>query len=91
MDYTARDALAAGFDGVILIVREEIQDELLEHIGSAWPADLPVVPVIQGASPARHRRSSRRALHRRALRSRQRRRPLRREGDGDTGRPAPQG
>ncbi|MGO8721385.1 MAG: NTP transferase domain-containing protein, partial [Acidimicrobiales bacterium] len=28
MDYTARDALAAGFDGVILIVREEIQDEL---------------------------------------------------------------
>ena len=49
MDYTARDALAAGFDGVILIVREEIQGELLDHIGSRWPADLPVEPVVQGA------------------------------------------
>ncbi|MGO9962816.1 MAG: NTP transferase domain-containing protein [Acidimicrobiales bacterium] len=48
MDYTARDALAAGFGGVILIVREEIQSELLEHVGSFWPADLPVVPVVQG-------------------------------------------
>jgi len=48
MDYTARDALAAGFDGVILIVREEIQDELLSHVRSSWPADLPVVPVVQG-------------------------------------------
>jgi hypothetical protein len=49
MDYTARDALAAGFGGVILIVREEIQSELLEHIRSYWPADLAVVPVVQGA------------------------------------------
>ncbi|MGD0439775.1 MAG: NTP transferase domain-containing protein [Acidimicrobiales bacterium] len=49
MDYTARDALAAGFGGVILIVREEIQSELLEHIRSFWPAELPVVPVVQGA------------------------------------------
>lgn len=48
MDYTARDALAAGFDGIILIVREEIQGELMDHIGPRWPADLPVVPVIQG-------------------------------------------
>jgi len=49
MDFTARDAVAAGFDGVILIVREEIQDEMLEHIGSFWPPELTVVPVIQGA------------------------------------------
>jgi hypothetical protein len=48
MDYTARDAFAAGFDGVILIVREEIQTELLDHIGPFWPKDLPVVPVVQG-------------------------------------------
>jgi MobA-like NTP transferase protein len=48
MDYTARDALAGGFDGVILIVREEIQGELLSHIGPFWPGDLPVVPVVQG-------------------------------------------
>jgi hypothetical protein len=49
MDFTARDTLAAGFDGVILIVREEIQTELLDHIGPFWPAELPVVPVVQGA------------------------------------------
>ncbi len=49
MDFTARDALSAGFGGVILIVREEIQKELLDHIGSFWPADLLVVPVVQGA------------------------------------------
>ena len=49
MDFTARDAVTAGFDGVILIVREEVQDELLEHIKSFWPAELVVEPVIQGA------------------------------------------
>jgi hypothetical protein len=48
MDYTARDALAAGFGGVILIVREEVQDELLEHARSFWPPELPVHPVVQG-------------------------------------------
>jgi hypothetical protein len=48
MDYTARHALAAGFDGVLLIVREEIQGELVDHIGTFWPKDLPVVPVVQG-------------------------------------------
>jgi len=49
MDYTANDALAAGFAGVILIVREDIQSELLDHVVSHWPADLPVEPVVQGA------------------------------------------
>ena len=49
MDYTARDARRAGFDGVILIVREEVQDELLAHIKSFWPPELPVHPVVQGA------------------------------------------
>src|SRR5271165_7003921 len=49
MDYTARDAVAAGFNGVILIVREDVQDELLEHTSSFWPPELPVHPVIQGA------------------------------------------
>ncbi len=49
MDYTARDALAAGFGGLILIVREEVQDELLEHASSFWPSELAVHPVIQGA------------------------------------------
>jgi hypothetical protein len=49
MDYSVRDALNAGFDGVILIVREEIQSELLDHIGHFWPRELSVEPVIQGA------------------------------------------
>jgi hypothetical protein len=49
MDFTARDTVAAGFDGVILIVRAEVQDEILEHVKSFWPADLAVEPVIQGA------------------------------------------
>ena len=48
MDYTARDALAAGFDGVVLIVRDEVRDELLSHIGDFWPAELAVTPVTQG-------------------------------------------
>jgi hypothetical protein len=49
MDFTAREILTAGFDGVILIVREEIQSELVDHVGAFWPANLPVVPVVQGA------------------------------------------
>ena len=49
MDYTARDAVAGGFGGVILIVREEIQEELLDHVESFWPAELNVESVIQGA------------------------------------------
>jgi len=49
MDFTARDAVTAGFDGIILIVREEVQDELLEHVKSFWPAALPVELVVQGA------------------------------------------
>lgn len=48
MDYTAADALAAGFSGVVLVVRPEVQDELLEHIGKYWPPELEVVPVVQG-------------------------------------------
>jgi len=49
MDYTARDAVAAGFGGVIMIVREEIQGELLDHVKSFWPSELHVEPVVQGA------------------------------------------
>jgi hypothetical protein len=48
MDYTAIDAVEAGFAGVVLIVREEVRDELLAHIGKHWPAELEVRPVIQG-------------------------------------------
>jgi hypothetical protein len=48
MDYTAEDALEAGFRGVALIVREEVRQELLDHIATHWPSELTVEPVIQG-------------------------------------------
>ena len=48
MDYTAADALSAGFDGVVLIVREDVRRELLDHIRSHWPSELEVRPVVQG-------------------------------------------
>jgi len=49
MDYTARDALGAGFDHVALVVRDEVRDELLEHISSYWPPEIRVTPVTQGS------------------------------------------
>lgn len=51
MDYTAADALAAGFDSVVLIVREDVREEILEHIARYWPPELEVRPVIQGPVP----------------------------------------
>ncbi len=48
MDYTAADALAAGFDGVVLVVRAEVSDELAEHTAKYWPGELEVVQVLQG-------------------------------------------
>lgn len=48
MDYTAADALKAGFDRIVLIVRPEVADELLAHTEKAWPGGLEVVPVEQG-------------------------------------------
>jgi hypothetical protein len=48
MDYTARDALAAGFDEVVLIVRDEVRAELLDHIATFWPSELRVTAVTQG-------------------------------------------
>lgn len=48
MDYTAKDALEAGFDRVVLVLRDEVRDELLEHIVTYWPAEISVTPVTQG-------------------------------------------
>lgn len=48
MDYTARSALAAGFEEVVLVVRDEVKDELLAHIDDYWPGSLKVTPVTQG-------------------------------------------
>lgn len=48
MDYTARDALEAGFDSVVLVLREDVRDEVLAHVARHWPRELEVRPVIQG-------------------------------------------
>jgi hypothetical protein len=48
MDFTARHVAEAAFDGVILVVREEIQAEMVAHVGLCWPPALPVIPVVQG-------------------------------------------
>jgi len=48
MDYTARDAVAAGFDQAVLVVRRDVRDELLDHVAGHWPAELQVTPITQG-------------------------------------------
>lgn len=56
MDYTARSAERCGFDGIVLVVREEIRDEIESHIRAAWPSTFPVATVCQmalaGTAPA---------------------------------------
>ena len=51
MDYTARAAASCGFDGVVLVVREEIRAEMEHHVGARWPASLPVEIVCQPPIP----------------------------------------
>lgn len=52
MDFTARAAERAGFDSVVLVVRDAAREVVLEHVARAWPASLPVEPVLQPASAA---------------------------------------
>lgn len=51
MDYTARSAAACGYDGVVLVVREEIRDEILGHVAARWSLDIPVETVVQPSRP----------------------------------------
>ncbi|MGA8681563.1 MAG: NTP transferase domain-containing protein [Acidimicrobiales bacterium] len=51
MDYTAWDAQEAGFESVVLVVRHEIRQELLDHIAAYWPPELRVSSVTQGPIP----------------------------------------
>ena len=48
MDYTANAAKSCGYEGIIVIVREDIHDEIAEHIARYWQEDLPVTLVDQG-------------------------------------------
>src|SRR6202167_6089636 len=47
IDYTALDAMSCGFTRIVLVVRKEIEDEMLEHVRRHWPAGLECQAVIQ--------------------------------------------
>lgn len=48
LDYTALDAVAAGFERIVLIVREEIREEVEAHVAASWPDSVEWVTVVQG-------------------------------------------
>lgn len=48
VDYTVHQAASAGYRGVVLVVREAIRAEMVDHARRAWPNDLPVDVVVQG-------------------------------------------
>jgi hypothetical protein len=52
IDYAARDAVAAGFGRLVLIVRGEIVEAVESHIEKHWPADLRPEYVRQDLEPA---------------------------------------
>lgn len=51
MDYTARSAEACGYEGVVVVVREEIREEIARHVRRAWPASLRTELVCQPPTP----------------------------------------
>ncbi len=65
MDYTALAAEASGYDGIVLVVREDIREEILAHVRRRWPSTLQVSTVCQPPVPgtAQAVLSARPALH----------------------------
>lgn len=49
IDLTARDALVAGFDRVVFVVRRQTEAALAYHVRRCWPPSLPAVFVCQDA------------------------------------------
>jgi nucleotidyltransferase-like protein len=52
IDYAARDAMAAGFGRLVLIVRGEIIEAVESHVRQHWPAELLPEYVRQDLEPA---------------------------------------
>ena len=52
IDYAARDAIAAGFRRLVLIVRGEIVEAVQEHVARHWPGGLRPEYVRQDLEPA---------------------------------------
>ena len=51
MDYTAHHAQAAGYDGVVVVVREEIRGEIVRHLVDRWDLSIPVDIAVQPDRP----------------------------------------
>lgn len=51
MDYTARSAQACGYEGIVLVVREDIRDEIVRHVRRSWPSSLAVEFTCQPPTP----------------------------------------
>jgi NDP-sugar pyrophosphorylase family protein len=51
IDYNAADAVAAGFDAMVLVVRSEIRDVVADHVRRHWPASVPVTFAVQDTDP----------------------------------------
>lgn len=51
MDYTVRAAEQCGYEGVVLVVREEIREQLARHVRSRWSSMFPVEIVAQPPRP----------------------------------------
>jgi hypothetical protein len=49
MDYTVTAAASCGFTGVVVVVREEILEEMQEHVAKFFPSSLRTEFAIQGA------------------------------------------
>jgi hypothetical protein len=50
-DYTAHDALGAGFDTVVLVTRTDLEDSVRQHIRRTWPDPGVALVVCQDADP----------------------------------------
>ncbi|MHB1783683.1 MAG: sugar phosphate nucleotidyltransferase [Acidimicrobiales bacterium] len=51
MDYTVQNAQDAGYDGVVVVVREEIREEITRHVAQRWDLSIPVEVVVQAPRP----------------------------------------
>lgn len=56
LDYTVTDALAAGIDRVVLVVRSEIREAIADHVRRRWPASVSVDWVLQDEAAGPHGR-----------------------------------
>lgn len=47
LDLLGSDAVAAGFDSIVIVVNPDSGDTIRDHVGSAWPASIDVAFALQ--------------------------------------------